>query len=128
MSAPVHKTCYRCGAGLAELVQPADLVGGLHGQCSDCRLRLAAEDLARKWHARHPEAAGKPEAGNLKPEGSEIPRGMTAPHCCACGAQMYADGDLWQCPAEECRNFEPISPEGVLPTEHTKHTEGKTNL
>lgn len=32
------------------------------------------------------------------------------PPACECGAEMYRDGDLWQCGAEHCRNYVRIMP------------------
>ena len=55
MSIPIHKTCYRCERSLPEFVDNRDLVGGAHGICPDCNLTLGAQEVARKWHLKHPE-------------------------------------------------------------------------
>ncbi len=127
-----QRRCYRCGDPVQELVDPSDVLGGSSGVCQDCRLTLGAEEVARKWHLMHPELPCVPigevkpalSGGmliflepemltNVPPIAAAIPREMPAgpaPACQACGAAMSAAGDVWQCPDEACRNFQPISP------------------
>lgn len=49
MTAPIHKTCYRCERAVPEFVNPADPLGGQYGVCIDCRLTTAAAEAAREW-------------------------------------------------------------------------------
>jgi hypothetical protein len=75
MTTPIHKTCYRCGRAVPEFVEPADVVGGLHGACSDCRLTLGAREVARRWHAKHPELPCAPGTdGGVHHKGTETQR------------------------------------------------------
>lgn len=144
MSAPIHKTCYRCERAVAELVQPADVLGGQCGVCADCSLTLGAREVARKWHSMHPEArvAGMSNDQCSMPDGSEaaagslalpatsgvagFPRGM--PVCLRCGAGAVEASGLWWCPNTDCAGYFAGVPHtlpagAVLPTEHTEHTE-----
>lgn len=76
MTAPIHKTCYRCGAAVSDSVDPADVLGGQHGMCDDCRLRAAAAEAAREWRWKN----GVPD------ECADIPRENLSPAQDAAGA------------------------------------------
>ncbi len=52
-----HKTCYRCERPVRDLVNPADVLGGTHGACDDCKLTVAATEVAREWRMGHPDDA-----------------------------------------------------------------------
>lgn len=76
MTAPIHKTCYRCERSLPEFVEPSDLRGGMTGICQDCHLRLGAAEVARKWHLLHPECEAKSLELRAESSGAGIPRGI----------------------------------------------------
>ncbi len=51
-----QKTCYHCDRVLDEAINPLDPLGGVHGQCQNCREFKAA------WYAEFKKSTGNSPA------------------------------------------------------------------
>lgn len=62
------------------------------------------------WCRRRPRLGSVPSVGRA-PSASVSPSetpAPTTPTCSHCEASMYRDGDVWQCPTEQCRDYIPV--------------------